>query len=1192
MKCHACGSDCGDGQKFCGECGARLSPAPTAERTPHAYTPQHLTERILTSRSALEGERKQVTVLFCDIANSTPLAARLGPEQMHKLLNAFFDIALQQVHRLEGTVNQFLGDGFMALFGAPLTQEDHARRAVLAAIGIRDEIRAHSFADGGSDARLQIRIGMNTGTVVVGKIGDNLRMDYTAIGDTTNVAARLQGIAQPGTVLVTDAVYRMVRRDIDCRSLGPQTLKGKDQPIEVYEAIAAISRRDHVGAEESRSTLVGRDGELASIRDAIAALTSGRGAIVTITGDAGAGKSRLLHESMTLLRQSPVLIGEGTAVSHGRTDGYRPFREALGMLLGIDFGRPAEEAWPLLARRVGVLTGEADPDYLPWVATLLGLKLPPAAAAEVAAIDSLAVGRQIFRGIRQFLLSAARRHPIALMLDDWHWTDDSSSALLEHIGQICTEAPLLILVGTRPYDDGPAARLMQFINDEAKDSSRVIALQPLQTDACSALTSQLLGGGRIAPRLLSALAERSSGNPFYLSELVHALREQAAIRADSGGSEWTLADGVMSLPLPGSLEGIILARVDRLADDCKQALKAASVVGRSFTLGLLRRVLAAANDQLAMVDAALNAKLLIETHSEGQPGLAFRHPVIQQAVYGSIVADQRVTLHRQVAEAIEFVHADRLEPHYATLAYHYGRAEEWPRTIDYLFKAGEVAGQVAADAEALDHYRNALQLLDTAADGRVDSLQRSDLEKKIGEVLFQLGRHDEAAEHLRRALGHLGIWSPRLLRDTRQAVLIEGARLLLRTISWRRAREATAETVDDPIRDRICAILVARCSIDYFRHTMFWLVDVMMLARIASAGSKLRFRAISLAFASVYFEGVGWLRRADALTRRSLKFGHAAGEPFALGMSQLFRSLYLFHAGRLDEAAEQAVESVQQLWIARDIRCWAWAMGTHGWIDSERGGLDWLQNGQRLLDVATDTRDSEAAALGMLFKGVARYSTGDFDEVDSLLSQAVRGFEEIPDHPIQVTALGFWAQSLIDAGRWSDALPLCDRADRLIREHMIQGAWVTNALLARVRAHLAAAESNRGAAAESLARARSALRAARRQARRTRDFGASETLRLSALLEFLSGRRKQSERLWEEAISIGATIGARRSVAMSHYDRGRLTDRRNDIEWAMQSFERIGASARVEECRAMLRQDRDKGAADDVTGDECEQQGA
>jgi class 3 adenylate cyclase len=339
MHCSQCGQANPAQAKFCSECGNALVAGTSAQvaRSPDSYTPRYLAERILRSRSALEGERKQVTVLFCDIVDSTPLAAALGSEGMHELLNEFFGVALNEVHHYEGTINQFLGDGFMALFGAPLAHEDHSRRAALAALGIRKQVekrRAAHAAPGWRD--VQVRMGLNSGFLVVGKIGNDLRMDYTAVGDTTNVAARIQGAARPGEILMSDSARRLSRGYIDVEALPPTLVKGKPEPIELHRVIGVGTRRSPIEMIESRrlTPFVGRTRDLAALGEALSRIRSGHGEVVDIEGEPGAGKSRLVHEFLGMLPHGVTHL-VGRCVSYGGSIPYLPILDVLRQRCGI-----------------------------------------------------------------------------------------------------------------------------------------------------------------------------------------------------------------------------------------------------------------------------------------------------------------------------------------------------------------------------------------------------------------------------------------------------------------------------------------------------------------------------------------------------------------------------------------------------------------------------------------------------------------------------------------------------------------------------------------------------------------------------------------------------------------------------------------------------------------------------------------
>jgi class 3 adenylate cyclase len=378
MDCPRCRRTNPPGQKFCGECGSRLAIARRtvgATSADDASIPLHLAETTSAPRAAREGERKQVTVLFCDIANSTRLADEIGADRMHGVVNEFFEDALTEIHRFEGTVNVFLGDGFMALFGEPVAYEDHARRAVLAALAIQEMLKERTSAFLNADKRLVARIGINSGAVVVGTIGDSLRWDYTAIGDTTNVAARLQAEAEPGTIVCSEAVARTVVKFVECKALGTRALKGKPEPVPVYQVVKARSGKTR--DTDSATMMVGRSGVLAEVRAAMDALSAGKGGILGIVGEAGLGKSRLLGEARRDARDRGVRWIEGSSLSFGSTLSYWPFREMVRWCFEIEEDDDEQQSWSKLRTRMATMFGpEQGEELAPFIGVLLALPIP------------------------------------------------------------------------------------------------------------------------------------------------------------------------------------------------------------------------------------------------------------------------------------------------------------------------------------------------------------------------------------------------------------------------------------------------------------------------------------------------------------------------------------------------------------------------------------------------------------------------------------------------------------------------------------------------------------------------------------------------------------------------------------------------------------------------------------------------
>ncbi|HSE95515.1 MAG TPA: AAA family ATPase, partial [Methylomirabilota bacterium] len=624
--CEGCGAALPTEARFCVECGRPIAPAET-QGAPESYTPRHLAERILASRSAVEGERKPVTVLFCDLVGSTALAETLGAEGMHGLLSRFFETALAEVHRYEGTINQFLGDGFMALFGAPIAHEDHARRAVLAALGIRQALAARPpEATPGRPVPVQVRMGLHTGQVVVGAIGDNLRMDYTAVGDTTHLAARLQQHAEPGTIAVSEATARLVRGYVELEPLGSVPLKGLSEPVSVSRVAGPGARRSRLegAGAGALSPFVGRDRELRALQDLAERAAAGEGQAVGIVGEPGVGKSRLLLELREILGGRGLTCLEGRCLSFGAATPYLPVLDLLRAGCGIRDADPPET----MAAKVTQTLGEAGLDAAvatPYLLQLLGLKEGTGA---LAARTPEAIKARTFDTLRQLLVQQSRRRPLAITVEDVHWIDQTSEEYLAFLADALADAPLLLVATYRPgyrpaWLDRSFATQLALGRLAAPDSLRVV--RALLHDA-----------GADDPRTRLIL-DRAEGNPFFLEELARAVGEASAPGADRR--------------VPETVQGVIAARIDRLSEPAKRVLQAASVLGREWPRRLLEAVWPG-DDLDASLRELTRHEFLRDVVGADEATFAFKHALTQDVARSTLLAPRRRELHRRAAEAL------------------------------------------------------------------------------------------------------------------------------------------------------------------------------------------------------------------------------------------------------------------------------------------------------------------------------------------------------------------------------------------------------------------------------------------------------------------------------------------------------------------------------------------------------------
>ena len=715
------------------------APAGPPEQAPLAYTPKHLAEKILTSRSALEGERKQVTVLFADVAGFTTLAEQLDPEIVHDIINRCFEGITAEVHRFEGTINQYTGDGVMALFGAPLAHEDSPRRAVHAALGIQRVIRDVAQAlQAERGLSLQMRMGINTGLVVVGKIGDDLRMDYTAVGDTTNLAARLQQMAQPGSVVISAATHQHVAGFFDTRELGEMPVKGRT-PVRAFEVLRPRGRRTRfdVAVERGLTPLVGRERELATLRERFREVKAGRGQVVGITGDAGLGKSRLVLEFRLALAQAGDAVTwlEGHCISFGQASPFLPLIELLreNFQVGEVDGEPeiiakVEQGM----RRMGELEA-----HIPAIRYLLSVD--PGDPA-FAALEGTARRQHLFAALRALSLRGAQQRPLVLVIEDLHWIDTSSEEFLTFLLDAVAGVQLLLLVTYRIGYTPPFG---------SRSFSTTLTLHSFSEVETLAMAGQVLGTAQFPAELQTALMDKAEGVPLFIEEVTKTLLDLGVLQRHNGG--YRLVKSLGEVHVPDTIQGIIMARLDHLGEDGKRTVQLASVIGRQFLVRLLARV-AGLSERLEGLLRELQAlEIIYEQGLVPEPAYIFRHAVIQDVAYNSLLMQRRKALHRAVGEAIEELYHDRLAEHYAELAHHFTQGEVWEKALGYCRQAGEKAMAQSAYREAVTCFEQARNALPHLPEQRATREQAIDLRLALRSALLPSGDFGRILAYLREA---------------------------------------------------------------------------------------------------------------------------------------------------------------------------------------------------------------------------------------------------------------------------------------------------------------------------------------------------------------------------------------------------------------------------------------------------------
>jgi predicted ATPase/class 3 adenylate cyclase len=701
------------------------APAPDHGRAPLTYTPPYLAEKILTSRSALEGERKQVTVLFADIKDSTELIRDLDPEAAQQLLDPALHCMMEAVHRFEGTVNQVLGDGIMALFGAPLAHEDHALRACYAALTMQAAM--HEYTEAVRRAHgieLRIRVGLNAGEVVVRTIGNDLHMDYSAVGQTTHLAARMEQLATPGTIRLTATTLRLVEGLVQVQALGPIPVKGMTEPVEVFELVgaSALRRRLQAAAARGLTHFVGREAELAALRHALGQAGAGHGQVVAVVGEAGVGKSRLVYEYVHTHYTQGWRVLESASVSYGKATPYFPVVDLLRRYIHVE---DADEPRTVRAKVTGqVLTlDETLQETVPALFWLLDA-LPD--DSPFRTLEPPQRRQRTFEALKRVLLRESQVQPLLLVFEDLHWIDAETQALLDSLIESLPTARLLLLVNYRPeYQHGWGS----------KTYYTQLRLDPLPPASGEAFLDDLLGHDPGLGPLKQVLIERTEGNPFFLEESVRTLVETGVLVGEPGA--YRLAQSLPTIQVPATVQAVLAARIDRLPPEEKQLLQAAAVIGTEVPLPLLQAIAelpeAALHRGLANLQAT---EFLYETRLFPERAYTFKHALTQQVAYQSLLTSTRQRYHAQLAQALEAHFPETVETQPELLAHHYTEAGLAEQAVGYWQRAGQRDLERSANLEAVAHLTKGLELLTTLPDTPRRAQQELSIQTTLGPALM------------------------------------------------------------------------------------------------------------------------------------------------------------------------------------------------------------------------------------------------------------------------------------------------------------------------------------------------------------------------------------------------------------------------------------------------------------------------
>jgi class 3 adenylate cyclase/tetratricopeptide (TPR) repeat protein len=986
-RCAGCGTQLPAAAKFCFECATPVSGAPPRFASPETYTPKHLAERIISSRAALEGERKQVTVLFADLKGSMELLADRDPEEARKLLDPVLELMMEAVHRYEGTVNQVMGDGIMALLGAPVAHEDHAVRACYAALRMQETVRRYA-----EDARrahgveVQIRIGLNSGEVVVRSVGSDLRMDYTAVGQTTHLAARMEQLAPPGAVRMTGETVRLAEGYVEVRSLGPIPVKGLSDPIEVFELTGVGQARTRLQAATARglTRFVGRDAEIDQLRRALEEAGTGQGQLVAAVGEPGVGKSRLFHEFTHSHRVQDWLILQSGSVSYGKATSYLPVVDLLKAYFKVDDRAAHRDIREKVTGKLLTLDRALEP-ALPALLALLDVLVED---AQWQALDPPQRRQRTLDAVKRLLLRESQEQPLLVIFEDLHWIDAETQGFLDSLVESLPTARLLVLVNYRPeYRHGWSS----------KSYYTQLRLDALARESAGALLLALLGADATVEPLRPVLIARTGGNPLFLEESVRTLVETNALTGERGA--YQLTRPLDTIDVPATVQAILASRIDRLAPADKQLLQTASVIGKDVPFPLLEAIAELPDEDLRRGLGRLQAaEFLYETSLFPELEYTFKHALTHEVAYGTLLHEHRRALHARIVEAVERLYRERLVEHTERLAHHAVRGEAWSKAVTYGRQAATRAGDRSAMGEQGAYIEQALGALKHLPPDPEVLERIVDLRLMRHSSLFALGEPEQLVHWLAETLPlSEALGDPyRLAKTTAQmanALWFTGQNL--RALEASRSALVMAERLGAPdveIRTRMDIGQISRSTGDY-REGIAVLEPAVQLVQ-GDLGRQ-RLNAAIYPFVTVHstlancLAALGEFDRASAAATEAVRFAELKRHPGSVmmacgasGYTLLTRGAYLQAIAWLERSVEisrqPGLASFYATVGARLGLAYAYAGRPDDAFTALHEALDRAQRRARM-----------AEATAMLCLGEALVLTGHLDDARALVLRAM-----------------------------------------------------------------------------------------------------------------------------------------------------------------------------------------------------------
>jgi len=1036
--------------RFCGHCGVgftlsnelseMVSTLPSSAASPETSEPDSGLELMVETPArpasgALSGERRQATVLIADVKGSTLILEKIGSEAWVEVMNQVLQIMAAAIYRFGGIVDQFRGDGLVAFFGARLAHEDDPERAVLAALVMENELKIHAAQLAESHAiDLLVRVGVNTGEVITTNIGNHAQhSEDTAMGAAVTLAARLEAAAEPGTVLVSENTYHLVDSRFKWKFLGEIPIRGLLHPVAVYRPLSPIFEAEQQHRLQTHGLwipMVGRDRELAAIEASIASLRQGLGGVALISGEAGMGKSRLIFEARQHVERDEALLGEkdyyltwlqGRCRSYGQTLPDSMWVDMWQRWLGMGRWISQDEAIERLRSRAREFWGDRFEEYYPYLAAFLSLPLEEPYADQIRHLDAEGLRRRFFIAMRSWLEIMARQNPLVLVFTEVHWADETSLELLKYCLPLCVQERILFVIVFRSDRTAPVWNFKHFVETEYYHRLTTLELSPLTDDQSCDLIQRMIGSGALSEQVRLRILEKSNGNPFYLTELIHSLIDSGVLFRDSASGEWRTVEEEIPLHLPDTLKSLLMARIDGLLPGERRILQMAAVIGPIFWFTVLQKLANNDSDLRDQLATMQRAQLITERGLLPDLGreYAFNSNLIQETAYESILSSQCAALHLSVANILEqVVHEDVLKQYHGIVAYHYHQAGECKKELFHTMLAAQEAQRIHANAEAIQAYEHALTLMDLVSDaecvpsGKLLDEWKLEALRGLGQIQFGIGKVQDAEKNLRAAVS-IG----------RKIVL--PAQDLTRLFYWLGEVLFWQNSYEEPIHLGEEGLALLGNQND---STEAALMNQLVAVGCTQLGDHDKFIDFTLRTA-------GFITRLPYSEELRPAFDHII-------------TLYGYTLKNVPEARRWLEILRQKADEFHDLRALGEYYEYSGGLSYQEGNTaDAIANHYKAIEQFTQIGDSKHLSRAWKSLGVSRLQNGEIDDSLECFVHALETalvFANEADY-----AIGYWhmGQALLSQGAWKEALASFKKAGAIVQEvPFLQEEWALSGI--------------------------------------------------------------------------------------------------------------------------------------------------